>query len=121
MATTATTTDESTLMGTLCEQGERARRAILDLLASRRIGTKDLAFYSPAEWSTRGDYGHRSVLVVVHEGADAGHALGMDKAYWTARPGFDCYAAYEAVQDALRSVGLYLEDCTIWYSAIYPG
>lgn len=77
-------------------------------------------FYSPQEWNERGEsHGLTSVLVVVYDGAAAGRALSFDKAYESARPGFDCYALLENLQDKLRENGLFFEQCTTWYSAIY--
>lgn len=116
-----TTPNESTTTGDLDAAGIAARDAILTLLAERGIADQHLAFYSAAAWKDRGEsFGTESALVVVHESAPAGPLLSMDKAYWRARPGFDCYEGYEALQERLRTVGLYLQDCTVWYSAIYP-
>lgn len=113
--------NESTLTGDLDAPGIAARDAILALLAERGISDRHLGFYSAAAWKDRGEsYGTESALVVVHDGAPAGFLLSMDKAYWRARPGIDCYEGYEALQARLLPLGLYLQDCTVWYSAIYP-
>ncbi len=45
--------------------------------------------------------------------------LSMDACYEVARPGTNCYEPYEALQERLGAAGLYNQDCTIWYSAIY--
>jgi hypothetical protein len=69
------------------------------------------AFYSPAEWAQRGErYGARSVLVVVHDGGSVGRAFSYDR---------EDYETIDAMTEALRPLGLYAEQCTTWYSAIY--
>lgn len=85
------------------------------------------AFYSPAEWKGREeDYGTESHLVVVYDGGDMRPVFSMDAAY-----DLDCaiyqetgqsrtpYSLYEGMQDKLREAGLYFEECTRWYSAVY--
>ena len=69
------------------------------------------AFYSPAEWRARGEeYGRNSELIVCHDGSDLARFFNYD--YNDAR-------AVEAMQKALKPLGLYSEGCTCWYSAIY--
>ena len=85
------------------------------------------AFYSPAEWKVREEqYGTESHLVVVYDGGDMRPVFSMDAAY-----DLDCaifqetrqprtpYALYEGMQEKLREAGLYFEECTRWYSAVY--
>jgi hypothetical protein len=84
------------------------------------------AFYSPAEWSARNEaYGTKSHLVVVHGGAMRS-VFSMDAAY-----DLDCavyeetgqphapYSLYDGMQAKLRAAGLYFEECTRGYCAIY--
>ena len=84
-------------------------------------------FYSPAEWTAReAQYGTKSHLVVVYDGDAMCPVFNMDAAY-----DLDCasyrqtgktrepYALYEGMQKKLREAGLYFEECTGWYSAVY--
>jgi hypothetical protein len=97
------------------ENGRKAAEIIrayvleLDLLGT----SGGSVFRDPAEWDD--NFGRNSLLVVVHEGLDAGPCLSMDGAYNSG-----CgYALYEALTDRLRDAGLFIEQCTTWYSAIY--
>jgi hypothetical protein len=68
-------------------------------------------FYTPAEWRERGEsYGRDSVLIVVHDGGDAAAAFSWD---------YECHNLRESLSDKLAAMGLYAEQCTSWYSAIY--
>lgn len=103
----------------LSEDGNKAYDLVSQYLKDNKLtftgGCK--LFHSPAEWD--GDYGRKSVLIVVYEGAAAGRALSYDKAYEYARPGVECYALLETLQEKLREAGLFFEQCTTFYSAIY--
>lgn len=96
----------------LAETGTSAYSAIMDVLNKYEAesgGCK--TFYSPAEWANRGeDYGKNSHLVVVYDGGDVGHFFNMNH---------ECYNLYEEMQDALKKIGLYFEECTGWYAAVY--
>jgi hypothetical protein len=66
------------------------------------------AFYSPQEWEARGEtYGTNSLLVVCHDGGDMGELMDMDGVF------------YDDVLLKLEKVGVYIEACTGWYSALY--
>lgn len=68
-------------------------------------------FYSPEEWAARGEkYGHASVLVVVYDGGEVRPHFSMDA---------EDYQLVDAMQAALAEHGLYAEECTCWYAAIY--
>ena len=69
-------------------------------------------FRNPGTWT--GEYGQSSEIIVMHEGSDADRALSLDGAYEHGD-----YSLYNALDDALREVGLYLEQCTRSYSAVY--
>ena len=70
------------------------------------------AFYTPEEWKERGErYGQGSVLVVVHDGGDLARFFDYNRMN---------YAAIDALGDALAEAGYFAEQCTSWYSAIYP-
>ncbi len=94
-------------------KGIAAHTAIMSLLRERDAtqmgGCK--AFYSPAEWTVRGEkYGLESVLIVCHDG-------GEHTAYFN----FD-YLEYDRMEEmrlALAMAGVWVEQCTSWYSAVY--
>ena len=70
------------------------------------------AFYSPREWAARCEqYGLNSVLVICHDGGSVGQFFSYDQ---------EDYDAIEAMSEELRQHGLYAEQCTTWYSALYP-
>lgn len=98
----------------LDDRGRTAAQVILEFLEE-----KDLTyhggggrFYSPQEWQDRGElYGVRSVLVITHDGGDHAAALIID---------YGAYTLMEELADRLREHRLYVEQCTSWYSAVYP-
>lgn len=70
------------------------------------------AFYTPEEWSERGeDHGTSSILVLAHDGGDLGPFCNYDH---------ESYEAVEGLVAALEPLGVYIECCTSWYSAVYP-
>lgn len=87
----------------------RAYAQELDLLGT----SGGSVFRDPVDWDDT--YGRDSLLVVIHEGLDAGPCLSLDGAYNSG-----CgYSLYEALSDRLREIGVFIEQCTMWYSAIY--
>lgn len=113
----------------LSDLGRKAHAIITAYLADHgRTDTGGCkAFYSPAEWAAREErYGTGSHLVVVYDGGALRPVFSMDAAY-----DLDCaryeetrekrepYALYEGMQDKLREAGLYFEEATRWYCAIY--
>ncbi len=118
-----------TMPAGLDDAGRRAYAIIVAYLKQHDLthtgGCK--AFYSSAEWKGREEqYGTESHLVVVYDGGDMRPVFSMDAAY-----DLDCaifqetrqprtpYALYEGMQEQLRAAGLYFEECTRWYSAVY--
>ena len=68
-------------------------------------------FYSPAEWAARGeDYGLESVLIVCHDGGEHAAYFNMD---------YLEYNLMEQMVQALNAAGVWVEQCTSWYSAVY--
>lgn len=68
-------------------------------------------FWTPKEWKDRGEqYGTEAVLIVVHDGGDMAPFFNYD---------YQCYSAIDALNEKLRGVGYYAEQCTSWYTAIY--
>ncbi len=110
----------------LDEKGRRAHEIIVAYLAEhgRTEAGGCKVFHAPSTWNQ--EYGGRSHLVVDHRGGPLGPVFSMDAAY-----DLDCayyrktgktrepYALYEGMQNRLREAGLYFEDCTRWYSAVY--
>ena len=70
-------------------------------------------FADPAQWDE--GYGLKSLLVVVHEGTAADVCLNMDGA-WERSSSYDLF---EELMERLRGVGVYMEQCTRCYSAVY--
>lgn len=88
-------------------------KALLDQLGMDETGGCK-AFYSPSEWEERGeDYGKGSVLIVCHDGGDLACFFNWDQADETG------YRMINDMQEALDAEGLYAEQCTGWYTAIY--
>lgn len=78
------------------------------------------AFIDPKEWKARGgEYGCESVLVVFHEGSEVGAAFSMDHCYEHGGGSAKSYAKLEAMSDELAKIGLFAEQCTRTYSAVY--
>ena len=113
----------------LDDAGQRAHEIIVAYLKEHDCAETGgcRAFYSPAEWKDREEkYGTDSHLVVVYDGGALRPVFSMDDAYE-----HDCdnyqqtgekrepYALYEGMQKKLREAGLYFEECTGWYSAVY--
>lgn len=98
----------------LSDQGRLAAQVILEFLEE-----KDLTyhggggrFYSPQEWEDRGeDYGRRSLLIITHDGGDHAVAFNFD---------YGAYALQDELTLRLGAHRLYVEQCTSWYSAVYP-
>lgn len=105
--------------------GKKAYEAIMSHLrkndATDTGGCK--AFYSPQEWEDRGErYGTGSVLVVVYDGGDHRRFFNLDSAFvYNPVKGHDvaCYDWHEGMGAALGEVGLYFEECTGWFCAVY--
>ena len=97
----------------LSDTGKQAHEAIVAFLEKNGLtytgGCR--TFYSPKEWEERGeDYGRNSELVIVHDGGDPGDAFSWDR---------ENYKVIEAMNETLKPLGVYSEQCTCWYSAIY--
>lgn len=68
-------------------------------------------FYTPQEWAERGEeYGLDSVLVITHDGGSHAAAFNYD---------YDRSDLMENLREKLAGVGVYVEQCTSWYSAIH--
>lgn len=100
----------------LDESGRKAHEVIVAYLESHKLTRADARlFYSPEEWAARGEqYGLGSKLVVAYDGAAARGCFNMDACYDAGS-----YEPYEELQRLLGEHGLYFEECTGWYSAVY--
>lgn len=99
----------------LSEDGQKAWKAIVTLLMDddplmSTGGCK--AFRSPRfHLETQGEkYGKGSELIVVYDG-------GSHRPYFNMDAG--CYDLAERMSNVLESLGMYLEECTGWYAAVY--
>lgn len=90
---------------------EKVAQIVLDVLGENADTGGCRPFYSPDEWLERGEeYGHNSVLILVHDGGDLAPYCNWD------------YCEYEKIDklsNALEVSGYYVEQCTTWYSAVY--
>ena len=69
------------------------------------------AFYSIQKWKERKEeYGTESELIILHDGGDLAKYFSYD---------YECYSLIEKMEKSLKKEGLYTEQCTTWYSAIY--
>ncbi len=114
MTVSVETAEQWPIPAGLSPQGTTAANVILEFLQE-----KDAAyhggggkFYSPEEWADRGEqYGLRSQLIITHDGGDHAPAFNID---------YGAYEFQEELVGRLRNHGLYVEQCTSWYSAVYP-
>lgn len=69
------------------------------------------AFYTGEEWRERGErYGQGALMIVVHDGGDHAPYFNWD---------YGAYPAMEKMNKTLEKVGVWAEQCTGWYTAIY--
>ena len=69
-------------------------------------------FYTPQEWKTRGEsYGTESILVLVHDGGDLYPVCDYNCGNYKTMDEFRVFLE--------REFGVYTEQCTSWYSAVY--
>lgn len=67
-------------------------------------------FYSPKAWAARGEeYGHGSLLIVVHDGGDVAQVCNMD---------YGNYDLHDKLMAYLDEKGYEFEPCTCWYGCI---
>jgi hypothetical protein len=95
-------------------QGQQAAEAIVALMTAELTtpsGGGCKAFCTPEEWADRGeDYGQGAVLIVVHDGGDQARYFNLD---------YCQYEAHDRMHTCLEKLGLFAEQCTCWYSAVY--
>jgi hypothetical protein len=97
-------------------KGQKAAEVIVAVIQKHTIdrnpdGGGCRAFYTPEEWTDREElYGQDSELVVCHDGGDAAAYFNYD---------YECYKMMDFMQRELERHGMYAEQCTSWYTAIY--
>lgn len=70
------------------------------------------AFYSIQEWKDRGElYGRDSLLILCYDGGDLAPLCN-----WA----YGARKETEAFRDFMTGLGVWVEPCTGWYSAVYP-
>jgi len=94
----------------LSAKGVKAWGAIVALAKKHELSDGGCrVFYSPKEWAARGErYGCKSKLVVVYDGGEFGDICKFDGPF------------YEELLASPMMKGLFIEECTGWYSAVYP-
>ena len=93
---------------------ETAKETINYHLRCKGVAAESYSLVDSKEWD--GEYGKGSVLILIHEEAESSAHTNMDGAY--NYNGGD-YTSYEELMESLGKNGLYIEQCTLWYSAIY--
>ena len=100
-------------MGFEAPKLRQAREVVEEVLRRHDLTVPEYprVFWAPGEWRERGElYGLNSVLVVTHDGGDHAPWFSWDYGY---------YGLIEEMRRALEACGLFAEQCTSWYSAIY--
>jgi len=96
----------------LTQESHKIATTISDLLGDEASGGGCRAFYSPEEWKERGEkYGVESLLILVHDGGELAPYCNHD---------YEDSMKMEMISAALRPLNAYIEQCTSWYSAVYP-
>lgn len=99
----------SQLADALCQMREEVEGRQAFALDLHGNGTDVL---TQTQWAARGEeYGNDALFVLVHDG-------GVLAPY--CNPDYEDYAAYEALKQALAKLRLWAEQCTCWYTAVYP-
>jgi len=103
-----------TMPDNLDAAGQLAFQTITTFFQERGLMSKDLCFFSPADWKARGEeYGLASKLILVYDGCSLGAFFSLDRDY-------PKYNRYEEMRAVLSKAGLFAEECTGWYCAVYP-
>ena len=93
---------------------ETAKETIKKHLTRKNVNTDSYQLIDSKEWD--GEYGKGSILILIHEEAESSAHTNMDGAY--NYNGGD-YTSMEELMESLDKNGFYIEQCTLWYSAIY--
>lgn len=107
------TSEHTKMPSNLSKEGKIAYKTIMEVMEDTfNIDTGGCTtFYSPKEWIDRKeDYGTKSELIIVYDGGTVGDFFNYEN--------FN-YDLINKMDQALKIVGLYTEQCTNWYSALY--
>lgn len=97
----------------LSVQGKAAVEVIIKRVRADQANPIGLeqAFCSAQDWADRGEkYGLKSELIIIHDGGDLGPYFSYDR---------ENYNAIEKMDKDLHEIGMYAQQCTRWYTAIY--
>jgi len=93
----------------LDEKGQLACR-IIGAFAKRHQLADDAYFYSPAQWTLRGEaFGTGSKLIIVYDGSEFASLYNTH---------YEAEALLEKLQRNLEKHGMFMEQCTVWYSVV---
>lgn len=68
-------------------------------------------FYTPQEWKARGEeYGKDALFIIVHDGGDVAPVCNLD---------YESYQLNDRMITHMAKYGVFVEQCTSWYSAVY--
>ncbi len=85
---------------------------VMKVLPDNPVSGECHAFYTPAEWAKSDNaWGADSKLILFHDGGDLARFCDYDK---------QDYDAIAELDKALDEIGYFCQQCTSWYSAIYP-
>lgn len=93
------------------DEQRKIAETIIKTLPKGASGGGCQAFYTPQEWAERGEYGKNSVLILCHDGGALAPYCNFD---------YMRYECIDQMNNALKAIGYYCEQCTSWYSAVYP-
>lgn len=107
------TPEHTKMPSNLSKEGKTAYKSIMKVMEDTfNIDTGGCTtFYSPKQWVDRKEeYGTKSELIICHDGGTVGEFFSYDNG---------AYGLIAMMSDSLEEVGLYAEQCTSWYTAIY--
>lgn len=99
--------------GNLCPLGKKSAEGIHQFLVENDLTSHGGGgrFYSPQEWKDRDEaHGTESLLVITHDGGSHAAAFNSD---------YERYELMDELREKMEEIGVYIEQCTSWYSAVY--
>lgn len=74
-------------------------------------GVYGRVFYTPAQWAAcQEKHGLDSEMIIVHDGPPLAPYFN---------PAYECDQDLKRMREAVEATGHYVEQCTVWYSAVY--
>jgi hypothetical protein len=92
---------------------EVARAIIVGHLTFHNVSPDSYELIDGKEWE--GEYGKAALLILIHEDPDVSAHTSLANA----RVVIGDYSSYEKLMGDLQNCGLFIEQCTLWYSGIY--